>query len=308
MYFISICIPTFNRANYLDQLLQSIADELNSVNFSMQIVISDNASSDNTSQIIEKWEAKNLPIKYIRNNSNFGAIYNVANCINYSDAQYSLLIGDDDIIRKGSLAIFNQILNQYNPDVIISDRYVADINMKIKGEEKSSSLSKISVYDFKSQNSFDYFDTTVSTIGIFSFISNLCIRTDSWKKSQNYSLTSTSLFPHAIKILDILTIQKGTLLYLPASTVIARLDNDRVNLDVGPEYENSHFLPWHVHFEGFMNIAELFFKHDRNLMLRFMSPIARIIEAGKYDYIRLANIEGQNSKALEILNKLNIST
>ena len=69
---LSICIPTYNRAEFLDKSLRSLTaqqDFLYSDN--IEIVISDNNSSDNTELVVKKYAQKfGHKIKYHKNNHN----------------------------------------------------------------------------------------------------------------------------------------------------------------------------------------------------------------------------------------------
>ena len=56
---ISIIIPTYNHAHYLEDVLESIENQTIK---NYEIIIIDNHSMDNTRQIINKF--KKLPIKY----------------------------------------------------------------------------------------------------------------------------------------------------------------------------------------------------------------------------------------------------
>lgn len=62
---LSICIPTYNRAEYLNQTIQSI---VNSDGFSdeVEIIISDNCSTDNTEKTVKLWIDKYKNIKYFK--------------------------------------------------------------------------------------------------------------------------------------------------------------------------------------------------------------------------------------------------
>jgi len=53
MMKLSICIPTYNRAKELDECLSCIVPQIMDKD-SIEIVISDNNSDDNTEQIIQK--------------------------------------------------------------------------------------------------------------------------------------------------------------------------------------------------------------------------------------------------------------
>jgi len=89
---VSICIPTYNRASMLPEAIESAL----SMDYpNLEVVVSDNASTDNTIQIIE--ELNDPRIKYFRNNSNIGAFENFRKAL-YERAQgeYAILLGDDD--------------------------------------------------------------------------------------------------------------------------------------------------------------------------------------------------------------------
>ena len=74
---LSICIPTYNREKYLQECLESIIHQEGFNTEDIEIVISDNASQDNTTQLVETYKAKYPNIKYFRNVENIGAIRNV---------------------------------------------------------------------------------------------------------------------------------------------------------------------------------------------------------------------------------------
>ncbi len=65
---LSICIPTYNRAEYLEKSLDSL---VNQENFSqIEVVISDNASTDATSDVCRKFTERYPNIFYYRNEEN----------------------------------------------------------------------------------------------------------------------------------------------------------------------------------------------------------------------------------------------
>ena len=60
---LSFCIPTHNRARYLNCLLDFFLKTEEKLNFSYEIIISNNASSDDTDAIIQSY-INILPIKF----------------------------------------------------------------------------------------------------------------------------------------------------------------------------------------------------------------------------------------------------
>jgi glycosyltransferase involved in cell wall biosynthesis len=91
--FISIVIPTYNRAKDLQLALSCILSQ-SFIHF--EIIISDNASTDNTEEIVTK--IKDARITYIRNKTNIGWVPSMTNAINHAKGDYILLHGDDDFM------------------------------------------------------------------------------------------------------------------------------------------------------------------------------------------------------------------
>ena len=72
---LSICIPTFNRANYLNNCLHSIIRCNYDKTKKFQVCVSDNCSTDNTEHVVKK-ATKSLNIKYVKNSFNIGVHLN----------------------------------------------------------------------------------------------------------------------------------------------------------------------------------------------------------------------------------------
>ena len=91
---VTIAIPTYNRAGtYLPEALQSA---LNQTYSNIEIFVSDNCSSDNTGQLVQRFADPR--IRYIRHAENIGAPNILNFCINEARGVYLLLLQDDDMI------------------------------------------------------------------------------------------------------------------------------------------------------------------------------------------------------------------
>ncbi|NDC48946.1 MAG: glycosyltransferase family 2 protein [Micrococcales bacterium] len=102
---LSICIPTYNRAFYLKQLIYSIIPQCFG---GIEIVVSDNASTDETKAVIEEFQHSHTNIRYVRSEINVGADRNLLNAVSNAHGKYCWLMGSDDIIEPGGL---NSVLN-----------------------------------------------------------------------------------------------------------------------------------------------------------------------------------------------------
>ncbi len=103
---LSICIPTYNRAGYIRDCLDSIISQFTDPEMQkrVEIVISDNASSDNTTEVVKEYQAKYPTILYSRSETNLGFDRNFLNVINHAQGKYCFSIGDDDAFLPGSIA------------------------------------------------------------------------------------------------------------------------------------------------------------------------------------------------------------
>ncbi|MGM4912696.1 glycosyltransferase family 2 protein [Rhizobium sp. 768_B6_N1_8] len=112
---LSICIPTYNREAYLRNALEHC--ESYNFSFPYEIVISDNASTDNTTQVVEEFIAKGLPIHYHRRAVNGGSGPNLACAFHHAVGEYSIYLADDDFLVPAGVEAAMTYLDA-NPDVV----------------------------------------------------------------------------------------------------------------------------------------------------------------------------------------------
>ncbi|SMX24228.1 glycosyltransferase family 2 protein [Boseongicola aestuarii] len=70
---VSLCMPVFNGANFIDEALASICEQTYA---DFELIVTDNASSDDTADIVRRWAEQDPRIRYIRNDRNIGAAQN----------------------------------------------------------------------------------------------------------------------------------------------------------------------------------------------------------------------------------------
>jgi glycosyltransferase involved in cell wall biosynthesis len=96
---VTIGIPTYNRADgYLTEALESA---LNQTYENIEIVISDNASTDHTSELIKSYHDSR--IRYYKHDENIGAHNNFNYCLEQATGRYFLMLHDDDKIDRDFL-------------------------------------------------------------------------------------------------------------------------------------------------------------------------------------------------------------
>lgn len=93
---VSIGIPTYNRAK--GNLRNVIERALAQTYRNLEVIVSDNCSSDETPELVRS--IKDSRLRYIRQERNLGANGNFNYCLNQAKGEYFLLFHDDDMIDE----------------------------------------------------------------------------------------------------------------------------------------------------------------------------------------------------------------
>ena len=90
---VSVNLTTYNRALILSKCLESI---INQTYRDIEIIIIDDCSSDNTTEIVKKYQVKDNRIKYFRHSTNFGNAQARNTALENCKGFYVAFIDDDD--------------------------------------------------------------------------------------------------------------------------------------------------------------------------------------------------------------------
>jgi abequosyltransferase len=101
---LTVVIPTFNRAGYLDLCLANLVPQMREHGDAVELVILDNASADNTPQVAGKYQAQCPALVYLRNPENIGSDRNIAEGFNRARGRYVWVLGDDDVPLEGTIS------------------------------------------------------------------------------------------------------------------------------------------------------------------------------------------------------------
>ncbi|PQQ37785.1 transferase [Photorhabdus luminescens] len=224
---ISFCIPTYNRAEYLEPLIESIANQSNH-SLDVDICISDNASTDGTDKMITNWQEKfNIIIHYHRHHENIGPDRNYLSAVNMATGDYCWIFGSDDLLADDALSSMQKSLSK-EYDIYLCDRKEMDLSMKIIINPHRKLLScDTSTFVINGNNDLvNYFNHCQSIGGAFSYLSAIIVKRNKWnaiKFDESYVGTAYSHVYILLKILN----QKGTILkYISSPLVLCRFGND----------------------------------------------------------------------------------
>jgi len=95
---VSVVIPTFNRSNYVRLAIQSVLDQTFE---DFEIIVVDDASTDNTAEVIEKFDDERIRTIHHRRNQGGSAARNTG--IRCSKGEFIAFLDDDDLWMKNKL-------------------------------------------------------------------------------------------------------------------------------------------------------------------------------------------------------------
>lgn len=108
---LSIAVPTFNRARFLHELLTELCPQLLNQP-EVELLVADNASTDDTHKVIAEFQQIGLIFRYLRNETNIGSDANFLQCFDQSRGKYVWLIGDDDIVLPKAVSTLISLLRE----------------------------------------------------------------------------------------------------------------------------------------------------------------------------------------------------
>ncbi|MFO1431436.1 MAG: glycosyltransferase family 2 protein [Candidatus Competibacteraceae bacterium] len=95
---VTIGIPTFNRSRLA---VRAIGSALAQNYPDLEVIVSDNASSDDTIERIN--EIRNSRLVFFRQQPSLGMIANLDFCLRHATGEFFLLLGDDDVLLPGAI-------------------------------------------------------------------------------------------------------------------------------------------------------------------------------------------------------------
>lgn len=150
---ISIAMTTYNGESYIKEQIESILSQSYS---NYEIIICDDCSSDNTIQILKKYEKNDSRIKLYQNKKNLGFVKNFEQAINLCKYEFIALSDQDDVWEVNHLEILlNNIQNHsmacgnariMNSDSIISKYTLSEKDSFFKDYGNPDMLYRILFY------------------------------------------------------------------------------------------------------------------------------------------------------------------
>ncbi|MGB4346449.1 MAG: glycosyltransferase family 2 protein [Burkholderiaceae bacterium] len=146
--YFSVCIPTYNYAQFLPEAIDSVLGQTFS---DFELLIQDNCSTDTTDSVIEKYNDPR--ISYQKNGENIGMYGNLNKVCARAKGKYIKVLCADDIMSKWCLETIFELLKSQSTDCeLISVKETSDRPLI----DQEPLLSEVNCFFIDRNNLFSY--------------------------------------------------------------------------------------------------------------------------------------------------------
>ena len=205
MKLLTLALPVYNGENCIEWTLESILEAQKFLNedelVSLEIIVSDNQSTDDTASIVKKYTDTSLSLKYNCNSENLGYDSNIDMLVSLADGKYVWFLGCGEKIKRDALKRLFQKLNngiEYTNILVDFDIY----------DERKNTITDKSVFHFDKDITI-FKKNDFSKIKYAPAVSSNIINKKMWKKVKNISLVVDG-WVHVERILSIIALEENS--------------------------------------------------------------------------------------------------
>lgn len=230
---LSICIPTYNRCDELARLIDSIkiALDQSESTTTIEVIVSDNASTDATALYMREAEKHTSWIHYYRSEKNEGFAKNLNKAVSMARGDYCWLMGSDDVLLPESIAKVLQC---------VGDGAAVIVGNPITNFKERKFFQFNSECDQQITSEEDYIRYLVSCREIssaFAFMSTLIVMREFWFKIECTEYEKNHPYTHMLRIIRGLSKIGGTVKCLSIPLVETGHAGNEYNTSVLPHFE-----------------------------------------------------------------------
>jgi len=274
MYQLSVCIPTYNREPLLRLLLDNLLKQ-RSIDH-VQIVVSDNASTDNTTEMVRSFQQDHNNVKYLRSETNRGPDANYLRAVDGSDANYCWLFGSDDLPQPGIIEIMLEIVATDAFDIMLFPRIWCDYRMNPLRVDELFSNGDFVLDTGSERELVAYFDRATSIMALFSYLSSIVVSRKRWIDAGTVDQYIGTAYVHSAKLFQIMR-QVAKIAYFSNPCVLCRGDNDHF-------MQHGFYHRARIDFAGFERLIDDYFPE------KLVNDAAKGVVRREYTLLRLLQV------------------
>jgi abequosyltransferase len=245
---LSICIPVYNFGPFLGPTLESIVGQADD---RVEIVVLDGGSTDDTPQIIDRFQRRFPRLRYERRDRRGGIDRDMARAIDLATGDFCWTFSGDDIMRPGAVPRLLAELDD-GVDVYLLESVLCRFDMTPLGPHRMLDYGTphtVRLHDPAER--IGYFRAARNTAAFFSFCSAVVFRKERWDSVPADESFMGSCWAHAARLFQLLP-GGLTVRYLPDPFLDKRGDND--------SFVTNGLVPrFGIAVDGYHRIADTFF-------------------------------------------------
>lgn len=142
---LSVVIPAYNEGKRIATTLRDIDEYLRAQDYGYEVIVVDNGSNDNTSQIVKQYQKEARNLRLVHYDSSIGAKGSAvkAGILGHSHGEYAVFMDADNATPISEIEKFWPFLEAGEAQVVIGSRYVQTANVAKKQPLYRIFLSRI---------------------------------------------------------------------------------------------------------------------------------------------------------------------
>jgi len=248
---LSFCIPSYNFGEFIGETLESIIGQEND---GVEIIVGDGASTDNTAEVVRRYEAHFPRLTYQNFGKKGGVDLDLSKTVELATGDYCWLMSSDDVLKPGAIQrVSNEI--KLGHGVYLLNRTICDRRLRpIKGKKLwLASGTTDRVYHLSDKcELLTYLNAAKSIGALFSYVSSIVVQRNKWNEVGYDDRFTGSNFAHVFRLFSILKERGSSLKYIRESCILCRGDNDSfLDRGIGSRFR--------IDFDGYWLLAETLF-------------------------------------------------
>jgi O-antigen biosynthesis alpha-1,3-abequosyltransferase len=262
---LSFCIPTYNRAAFIGETLESI---LSQADESVEVVIVDGASTDGTPEVVAAYQKRFANLIYYRGSENLGVDRDMAKSVDLARGEYCWLMSSDDLVKPGAISrILDEIKS--GADIYLCDVTLCSSDMRpVRDIQFLSGRRSSDQFDVTDRGQFlTYLKLATSNNAVFCYMCVIIFRRSSWVRvgfNEHFNRTG---YAHVFTLLSFIK-TRCLIKYIPSALVLNRPGNDSF---LGLGIEKRYMLD----FDGYLSLGKELFDGDPQLKRAFLQVMTR---------------------------------
>ncbi len=220
---LSICVPAYNRLRYLPELVASVEAQWRP---GVELCVSDNGSDDGSPAWLDAQSGRLPWLRWESRGRNVGPDRNYLFAVGMARGRHAWLMGSDDALAPGGLAMVLDALKRHDPDIVLTGFTVCDLELcPLRPYDAWTGPGDVLLEGTPEEVALGMLRRANHLGSILTYLSNIVVRTELWNQTTVPLAPIGGGYVHTHLLLRALP-DPARMLLSWAAPVLYRLGND----------------------------------------------------------------------------------